>query len=127
MLPMGYVLQKDRGEEEEKDEDGLTFEEKIEAERAALPSEGLIPVNPDTFAAWKERRAARRQSELEAKIAKEASKGKKDTAQMRFMSGRALFTYNPDLFADGEETDTTTKSLAEVPEEESKENEVTVD
>ena len=30
------------------------------------------------------------------------AKGKKDKGQMAFMSGRALFTYNPDLFADDE-------------------------
>jgi hypothetical protein len=89
-------------------------------------------VNPTTFAEWKERRAARRQAELDAKIKAEQAKGRKDTAQMRFMSGRALFSYNPDLFNDGEdaEEEKTDATLAEVPEnslEESKENEVAVD
>lgn len=59
----------------------------------------------ETFAAWKERRAQKKQDELEAKIKHEQSKGRKDTAQMRFMSGRALFTYNPDLFQDEEGAD----------------------
>lgn len=62
MLPMGYVLKRDKktdDDEEDKDDD-LTFEEKIEQERAALPAEGLIPVTPETFAAWKERRAQRK-------------------------------------------------------------------
>lgn len=30
------------------------------------------------------------------------AKGKKDKSQMAFMSGKALFSYNPDLFADDE-------------------------
>lgn len=55
---------------------------------------------------------------------------------MKFMSGRALFSYNPDLFKDGEDDDTEeTKQdrIEEVDEdndndlEESKENEVAVD
>lgn len=45
-----------------------------------MPSEGLIPVTPETFAAWKERKAQRKLEELEAKIKAEQSKGKKDTA-----------------------------------------------
>lgn len=39
---------------------------------------------------------------MEAKIAAEEAKGKKDKGQMRFMSGKALFTYNPELFEDAE-------------------------
>jgi len=35
-------------------------------------------------------------------IAKENLKGKKDAGQMAFMSGKALFTYNPDMFVDDE-------------------------
>lgn len=61
MLPPGYVLNKDKtGDEEEDDGEGLTFEEKIEVERRALPNEGLIPVTAESFAAWKERRAQRK-------------------------------------------------------------------
>ena len=37
--------------------DQQTIEEKIEEERAALPSEGLTPVTKENFFAWKERRA----------------------------------------------------------------------
>ena len=81
----------------------MTLEEKIEEERAALPSEGLTPVTLESFNKWKEDRAARKQAELEAKIAAEEAKGKKDKSQMAFMSGRALFTLNPDLFEDAED------------------------
>ena len=137
MLPQGYVLNREKREsDDEQEEDGLTFEEKIEEERRNLPSQGLIPVNPETFAAWKERRAQKKQDELEAKIKAEQAKGKKDTAQMRFMSGRALFNYNPDLFADAEEGDAneeTKEDLESIREEttnqgeESKNGDVAVD
>lgn len=58
MLPVGYVLNREKNESD--DEDGkekLTLEEKIEQERHKLGSEGLTPVTAVTFAAWKERRA----------------------------------------------------------------------
>ena len=81
------------------------MEEKIEEERQQLDSSKLTPVTEASFKEWKERRAAKRQAELEAKIKAEEAKGKKDKSQMAFMSGRALFTYNPDLFADDEMDD----------------------
>ena len=37
--------------------DQTTLEEKIEEERAALPSEGLTPVTKESFFAWKAKRA----------------------------------------------------------------------
>ena len=58
-LPEGFVLlsKKEREEqkklEKERAEDETTIEEKIEAERAALSSEGLTPVTKDSFFAWK--------------------------------------------------------------------------
>ncbi len=84
----------------------MTIEEKIEEERAALRSDGLIPVTKETFFEWKAKRAEKRQKELEDKmklaqddkaIKKAAQKGKNS-----IMNGRALFTYNPDLFEDEE-------------------------
>lgn len=105
MLPAGYVLKKDKGkkgQDGDDSEDELTVEEKIEKKRAALPASGLTPVTLASFTAWKERKAKAKQEELEARIVAEQAKGKKNTAQMAFMSGRALFTYNPDLFEDAE-------------------------
>ena len=75
MLPAGYVLDKDKGKkaesDDEDDENKLTFEEEIEAQRAALPSEGLTKVTLESFMAWKEAKAQRLAEELEAKIAAE--------------------------------------------------------
>lgn len=104
MLPAGYVLnrdksaQKDTGDEDSEEE--LTLEEKIEEERAALPSDGLTPVTLESFMKWKADKAAAKQRELEERIAAEEAKGRKDKGQMQFMSGRALFSFNPDLFED---------------------------
>ncbi len=106
MLPQGYVLNRDKkannGDESSEDEE-MTLEEKIEEERSNLISSECTPVTLESFNKWKADRAARKQAELEAKIAAEEAKGKKDKSQMQFMSGRALFQYNPDLFEDAED------------------------
>ena len=62
-LPLGYVLLKDKKVKMPGDEDSdeeLTLEEKIEQERVALPSEGLIPVTLESFMKWKADRAERK-------------------------------------------------------------------
>ena len=104
-LPAGYVLQRDKKELEkaalEDDEDEMTIEEKIEEERAALPSEGLTPVTLESFMEWKRRKAERKQKELEEKMKEEAKKaGSKGGSGI--LSGRALFKYDPNLFQDDE-------------------------
>lgn len=108
MLPEGYVMtsKKDReaarkaAEEEKKNE--VTIEEQIELERSALKADDLTPVTKESFFAWKERRKVQKQKDAEeayiksqqsAQAKKALSKGKNSV-----MSGRALFTYNPDLF-----------------------------
>ena len=101
MLPPGYVLNRDKvAQGAEDSEEELTLEEKIEEERAALPADGLTPVTYETFMKWKADKAERKQQELEQKMLAEEAKGKRDRSQMQFMSGRALFQFNPDLFVD---------------------------
>ena len=120
MLPEGYVvISKKEREANRKDavknaEDAAakTLEEQIEEERAALPSEGLTPVTKESFFAWKDRRKARKQKELEDRMREEelkkVSKGRKAAAagggasKNSIMNGRALFQYNPDLFRDAD-------------------------
>ena len=104
-LPPGFVLERDKKEAEkarlEDDEDELTLEEKIEEERAMLQSDKLTPVTLDSFNAWKIRKAAKKQKDLEDKIAEEAKKtGSKGH---NILSGRALFKYDPNLFQDDDE------------------------
>ncbi len=45
---------------EGEDSDELTIEEKIEEERAKLPTEGLTPVTYESLMAWKQRKAERK-------------------------------------------------------------------
>ena len=78
----------------------MTLEEKIEEERANLPSAGLTPVTLETFLDWKKRKAERKQKELEAKVKEEEKKGSKGK---NVMSGKALFKYDPNLFMDDED------------------------
>lgn len=104
-LPVGYVLQREKKELERallegEDSDELTIEEKIEEERAKLPTEGLTPVTQESLMAWKQRKAERKQKELEEKMKEEAKKvGGKGS---NILSGRALFKYDPNLFQDDE-------------------------
>jgi hypothetical protein len=103
---MGYVLNRDKGQKSDgEDSDDLTLEEKIEEERALLVTDNLTPVTFETFTKWKADRALRKEAELEARIIAEEAKGRKDRGQMAFLSGRALFNFNPDLFDDDEDAD----------------------
>lgn len=85
-----------------------TIEEQIEEERAALKSDGLTPVTKESFFAWKERRRAKKQADLEEEMKKaeleKAMGKKKQGGKNSILNGRALFQFNPDLFKDGDET-----------------------
>jgi len=79
MLPPGFILTRDKkGDGEDEDGEEKTIEEKIEEERALLKHDELTPVTPETFAAWKVKRAEKRAAELEQKIKEQEMKGKKD-------------------------------------------------
>lgn len=111
-LPEGYVItskkerERMKKEQEENEKESKTIEEQIEEERAALRSDGLTPVTKESFFAWKERRKAAKQqaAEDELKAAQEDKALKKAATKGKnsIMNGRALFTYNPDLFKDDE-------------------------
>ena len=61
MLPQGYVVNRDKGDESSDDgEEEMTLEEKIEEERANLPADGLTPVTLESFTKWKADRAQRK-------------------------------------------------------------------
>lgn len=100
------MLNRDKGDQSSDDDDEeMTLEEKIEEERANLPSDGLTPVTFESFMKWKADRAQRKLEEAAAKAAAEDAKNRKDKNHTAFMSGRALFTFNPDLFEDAEDGD----------------------
>lgn len=78
-----------------------TIEDIIEEQRAKLQAQGGAgtPVTSASFAAWKERKALRRQQEAEAKLKAEQHK-KKGGKGLSVLSGKELFNYNASLFTD---------------------------
>lgn len=116
-VPPDYVCKKDRVKiEQVNKEDEITLEDLIEKERAALGS-NLTKITFETFCAWKKRKLLERQRERakEEKRKRTELKAGKDTG----LSGRELFTYNPDLVTqDDEEADETKYAAAPVALEE---------
>lgn len=80
---------------------GMTLEEKIEAQRAALPPVAqLTPVTFETFTAWKRKKAAEKRAVAEA--ARKAEARKTGTRGLNVLSGRSLYDYDDTLFVDDE-------------------------
>ncbi|KAG8719981.1 hypothetical protein FRC08_001483 [Ceratobasidium sp. 394] len=100
-LPPGFVLKADRkAAEEAAKANVISLEEFLEVERHKLGT-NLTPVTPETFAIWKRTR-------LDKKAAEEDALRKTKDAQAAAgknvgMSGRDLFQYNPEWFADEED------------------------
>ncbi|CAG8512493.1 11887_t:CDS:2 [Ambispora gerdemannii] len=102
-LPPGFVLKtKAQKRAEAEEEDHITIEEFLETERHQLGS-NLTPVTLETFTEWKKNRKAKIEAEVEARRkAKEAAfKAGKGLG----MSGRDLFTFNPELVNQGDDYD----------------------
>ncbi|CAG0882019.1 unnamed protein product [Darwinula stevensoni] len=93
-LPPGFVLKKDRKKEGRDDGNDLTLEDLIEKERAAL-GKNLTRVTLETFLAWKKRK---RQEKKQAKYKdSERKKAEYKAGRNTGISGREMFTFNPDL------------------------------
>lgn len=60
----------------------------------------LTPVTPETFAKWKRTRLDKKQAEDEAQ--KKAKDAQAAAGKVTGMSGRDLFSYNPDWFEEEE-------------------------
>lgn len=128
-LPDGYVIipKKEREahrkaqEAAEAEANKKTIEEQIEEERMALKSDGLTPVTKETFFAWKERRKAKKQAELEEKLKQQemdkalGKKGKQGGGKNSILNGRALFQYNPDLFKEADDSNEQSKASDTAP------------
>jgi hypothetical protein len=73
-------------------------------------------VTLETFTAWKEKRKLEKQQEAEEALVKSQvnadAKRKMMKGKNSVMNGRALFSYNPDMFKDDE------NALEQLPEEE---------
>ncbi|EAN32960.1 Zinc finger CCCH domain-containing protein 11 [Theileria parva strain Muguga] len=89
-LPPGFVLASDVPQEVVDDEE--TLEEMIERQRRELPPGGEM-VTEESFKRWKEEKEKGRLDELKDKVTKDS------TTQL---TGKDLFTFNPNLFMDDE-------------------------
>lgn len=96
-LPPGYVLKKDKKKLEDKAPE-ISLEDLIEKERSSLgPNQTRVTL--DTFLAWKKRKIQEKKSKLaadEERKKQDYSKGKQFG-----ISGREMFSFNPDLVDDG--------------------------
>lgn len=83
------------------EEDDEPIDERLERERAALPPGGT-PVSLSSFTAWKKRKEEERINAIKAEMA--VAEGKKrgghGNVQGPVLTGKDLFTFNPDLFID---------------------------
>ena len=95
-LPPGYVLKRDIPKDDKEQE--LAIEEIVEEERARLTSKST-PVTLERFKEWKEKKRLEREA-LEKKKVEDAKKQSKGLNQL---SGRALFKFDPTLFADDDD------------------------
>ncbi|OQR80365.1 zinc finger CCCH domain-containing protein 15-like, partial [Tropilaelaps mercedesae] len=100
-LPPGFVLKKDRKKEDK--EDQISIEELVETERAALgPYQTKITL--ETFLAWKRRKIEERKETARKETEKKKAEFK--AGNKVGLSGRDMFTFNPELAqADDEDGD----------------------
>jgi len=102
-LPPGFVLKSaKKAMEDAAKANTISLEEFLEVERHKLGS-NLTPVTPETFAKWKQTRLDKKQGEEEAQ--KKAKDVQAAAGKVTGMSGRDLFSYNPDWFEEEEESE----------------------
>lgn len=94
-LPPGFVLKKDKKKADNKP--AIAMEELVEVERSKLPHD-LPKLTLESFLQWKKRKV----EERKAKLAKEEADKKAEFKAGRNvgLSGRDMFTFNPELARD---------------------------
>ena len=97
-LPPGYVLKKDKKKMDENKPSELSLVDLIEKERAALGS-NTTKVTLETFLAWKKRKIQEKKDKLAAD--EERKKNDFSKGKQFGISGREMFSFNPDLVDDG--------------------------
>lgn len=112
-LPPGFVLKKDKKKEEK--EEGISLEELIENERAALGPD-VTRITLETFLAWKKRK---RQEKVD-KAREELEKKKADfkAGKSLVVSGREVFEFRPELVDDDDAEADDTRYASEDEEDE---------
>lgn len=102
-LPPGFMLKSQRKAAEEAEKSKvISLEEFLEVERHKLGT-NLTPVTPESFAKWKTTRMNKKEAEEEA--VRKAKEQQNAAGKNSGMSGRDLFTYNPEWFEDEDEED----------------------
>ncbi|PWN98516.1 hypothetical protein FA09DRAFT_329569 [Tilletiopsis washingtonensis] len=100
-LPPGFVLKSQKREREEAEKAlEISLEEFLETARHKLGS-NLTPVTAETFAEWKRKRMDKKEAEEEAMANKKATQAAAN--KMAGLSGREMFTLNPDFYDDGDD------------------------
>ncbi|KAK4704475.1 hypothetical protein P7C70_g1733, partial [Phenoliferia sp. Uapishka_3] len=101
-LPPGFVLKSQRkAEEEAAKKTVITIEEFLEVERHKLDSSKLTPLTKETFAEWKKNRMDRK--DAQAVMEHTAKSAQHAMGKANGMSGRDLFTFNPNLGVDSDD------------------------
>lgn len=100
-LPPGFVLKSQKKELAELEKaNEISLEDFLETERHKLGS-NLTPVTADTFAAWKKQRMDKKLAETE--MLKKKKEAQAAANKMAGLSGREMFSLNPDMFEDGQD------------------------
>lgn len=101
-LPPGFVLRSDTSATSKAKDDAdhtISLEEFLETERYKIKK--TTPVTADSFAKWKQDR--KRRAEEEEQKTRKAREAEVKAGRLGNVSGRDLFVYQPDLFADDDE------------------------
>ncbi|EIN09947.1 hypothetical protein PUNSTDRAFT_52086 [Punctularia strigosozonata HHB-11173 SS5] len=100
-LPPGFVLKSQKkAMDEAAKANTISLEEFLEVERHKLGS-NLTPVTPETFAKWKQTRMDKKAAEEEA--IRKAKDTQAAAGKSSGLSGRDLFQYNPEWFAESDD------------------------
>ena len=108
-LPPGYILQREKKALEAQKEDEISIEELVERERAALSSHTTTPVTEESFKIWKSQK--RKEAEDKSKIEAAKKKANFKTGKTTGVTGREMFSFNPDMVKEDDEGADTTVYL----------------
>ena len=108
-LPPGYILLREKKALEAQKEDELSIEELVERERSALSSHTTIPVTEESFNIWKSQK--RKEAEDKSKLYVAKKKANFKTGKTAGVTGREMFSFNPDMVKEDDEGADTTVYL----------------
>ncbi|ODN76071.1 hypothetical protein L202_06012 [Cryptococcus amylolentus CBS 6039] len=102
-LPPGFVLKADKKKQDEANKkETISLADFIEVERHKLKLP-LTPVTPESFAKWKTNRIEKKKAEGEA--LEKAKAAQRAAGKMAGMTGKDMFDFGGELYADFEEAD----------------------